>query len=487
MVCLCKAIRCILISWLIVVVHSMVNPRSDSIEAAEQEQPPNIVLIFCDNLGYGDIGCYGSTKNRTPNLDQMAQEGMRFTSFYVTSGVCTPSRASLMTGCYPRRVNLQVNSWGRQVLKPVDRKGLAPEEVTIAEVLKTRGYATTCIGKWHLGDQPPFLPTRQGFDEFFGLPYSDDMTARDDPETGPWPPLPLMQDEIVIEAPVDRSTLTRRYTEEAIRFINHHRDVPWFVYLPQATPGSTDSPFAEKAFQGKSTNGAYGDAIEELDWSTGEILKELKQLGIDDHTLVIWTSDNGSVDRVHGSNHPLSGWGYGTSEGSMRVPCIMRWPGKIPAHTTCYELATTMDLLPTLAYLAGMSLSPEHIIDGKDIWPLMSGQPSAKSPHEAFFYYYMEQLQAVRSGKWKLHLPLRAKWISFEGQTRPSPAQLYDVESDPGETADLVSRRPDIVCRLEALADQARIDLGDINLPGKNQRSAGWVDKAMPQVLKIKK
>jgi arylsulfatase A-like enzyme len=445
---------------------------------------PNFLIVLCDNLGYGDVGCFGSTRNRTPHLDRMAAEGTRFTSFYVTSGVCTPSRASIMTGCYPRRVRLEANCRGGPVLQPLDHKGLNPEEVTIAEVLHKAGYATACIGKWHLGDQPDFLPTRQGFDHFFGIPYSDDMTTR--AVNGiTWPELPLMRDQAVIEAPVDRNTLTRRYTEETIRFITAHQDRPWFVYLPQAMPGSTNRPFADQPFRGRSSNGSYGDAIEELDWSMGEIRTALRRLELDDRTLVIWTSDNGSVDRQHGSNRPLSGWGYTTMEGAMRVPCIVRWPGHVPAGGSSSELCTTMDLLPTLARLAGAAPPADRVIDGHDIRPLLLGEPGAKSPYEAFYYYYLEQLQAVRAGRWKLHLPLAAKWHSFGGVgARPSPAELYDLETDVGETRNVTAAHPEVVARLTALAERAREDLGDLGRPGKNQRSAGWVDDPQPRTLK---
>ena len=446
------------------------------------ERPPNFIVIFCDNLGYGDVGCFGSTKHRTPHLDRMAREGMRLTDFYATSGVCTPSRASLMTGCYPRRVNMHVNEQGKQVLFPVARKGLHPDEVTVAEVLEARGYATACIGKWHLGDQTPFLPTRQGFDLYFGIPYSDDMTG--DKRPG-WPPLPLMRNERVIEAPVDRNLLTRRYTEEAIRFIEAHRECPFFVYLPHAMPGSTRAPFASAAFRGKSANGPWGDSVEELDWSTGEILAALERLGLDDDTLVVWTSDNGAPRRSppQGSNAPLRGWGYTTSEAGMRVPCIVRWPGKVPAGATCRELCSTMDLLPTFARLAGTRPPAERVIDGRDIWPLLADQPGATSPHEAFFYYYLDQLQAVRSGRWKLYLPLERKAVGFGRKTRKAPAELYDLRTDLPETANVVGKHPDVVRRLLALAEAARQDLGDVGRKGRGQRPAGFVDDPKPQVL----
>jgi len=442
---------------------------------------PNFVIILCDNLGYGDIGCFGSKRNRTPSIDRMAAEGMRLTSFYVTSGVCTPSRASLMTSCYPRRNNMHASASGKLVLDAIDRKGLHPDEITIAEVLKGQGYATACIGKWHLGDQPSFLPTRQGFDSYLGIPYSDDMVATPD---GSRPPLPLMRNEKVIEAPVDRNTLTKRYTEETIRFITSNRDKPFFVYLPHAMPGSTAESFASETFRGKSANGTYGDAVEELDWSTGEILAALRKLGLDDRTVVVWTSDNGSPNRRYGSNAPLSGWGYTTAEGGMRVPCVMRWPRKIPTGRTCDELTTTMDLMPTFARLAGTNPPGDRIIDGKDIWPLMAGEVGAKSPHEAFYFYHVADLQAVRSGKWKLCLPrVLNRREQKELGVEKMPMTLYDLEADIGETKNVASDHPEVVKRLLALAEKAREDLGDGQRQGKNQRPAGFVESPKPQIL----
>jgi len=441
-------------------------------------KPPNFIIILCDNLGYGDVGCFGSKRNRTPHLDGMAAEGMRLTSFYVTSGVCTPSRASLMTGCYPRRVNMHVGARGGLVLFPVSPKGLSPAEVTLAEVLKRRGYATACIGKWHLGDQKPFLPTAQGFDTYFGIPYSDDMTAR--PDRG-WPPLPLMRNDTVVEARCDRSTLTRRYTEQAVRFITANKAGPFFLFLSHAMPGSTKTSFASEAFRGRSGNGTYGDAVEEIDGSTGQILAALKTLSLDDRTLVAWTSDNGSVDRRHGSNAPLRGWGYTTAEGAMRVPCVVRWRGKVPAGRTCDELASTMDLLPTFARLAGAALPAGRTIDGKDIWPLLAGRKGAASPHEAFYYYRMAQLQAVRSGRWKLYLPVAPTGRRRGRPAGKTPLKLFDLTADIHEDRNVAGEHPDVVKRLLALADKARRDLGDGARPGAGQRPAGRVKAPTPR------
>jgi arylsulfatase A-like enzyme len=454
------------------------------VTAAAQTRPavtPNLILILCDNLGYGDVAPFGSTLHRTPNLDRMAREGMKLTHLYSASGVCTPSRAALMTGLYPKRVSLHMNATGGPVLHPVSPIGLNPDEVTIAEVLKPRGYATGIIGKWHLGDQPEFFPTRQGFDSYWGVPYSDDMTPR---AGSPNPPLPLMRDETVIEAPVDRNELTRRETEEAIRFIRQHKARPFFLYLPQAMPGSTMAPFVSAAFRGKSKNGPWGDAVEELDWSLGEILGALQREGLDDRTLVIWTSDNGAPrrDPVQGSNLPLGGWGYSTTEGGMRVPGIARWPKQIPAGTTSGELVTLMDMLPTFAFLAQANRSGPGPIDGKNIWPILAGQPNARSPHQAFYYYYLDQLQAVRSGPWKLCLPLSRR-RTF-GKVENVPLRLYDVAQDPAEAHDLAAAHPDVVRALEALAADARRDIGDGDQPGVGQRPAGRVANPQPVVLR---
>jgi len=442
---------------------------------------PNLVIIFCDDLGYGDIGCFGSTKHHTPNLDRMAAEGMRFTSFYSTCSVCTPSRAGLMTGCYPLRVNMHQNEKGLCVLFPVNKKGLNPKEVTIADMLKTRRYATACIGKWHLGDQPEFLPTRRGFDYYYGIPYSNDMGT----EQGPGqPPLPLLRNEVVIEAPADQNTLTKRYTEQAVTFIRENKNRPFFLYLPHTMP---HNPLhASDAFRGRSNNGRYGDAVEEIDSSAGQIIAELKALDLDKNTLVIFTSDNGASSRYGGDNGPLRGHKGSTWEGGMREPCIAWWPGKIPASSTCDELACTMDLLPTFANLAGTHPPKDRIIDGKNIWPLMSGRKGAGTPHNAFYYYQKDQLQAVRSGKWKLHLPLKPKKRHWGDPEPESPLQLYDLDADIGEQNNVADKHPDVVRRLTQLAEKARRDIGDMNRPGKNQRPAAFVENPKPLLMSKK-
>ena len=454
-----------------------------SLSAAKSNgAPPNFVIVFCDDLGYGDIGCFGSTKHRTPNIDRMAEEGRRLTSFYVTSGVCTPSRSSLMTSCYPRRVNMHKDARGGWVLFPIAKKGLNPKETTMAEVLKTRGYATACVGKWHLGDQKEFLPTRQGFDSYFGIPYSNDMGGRGG-ANDKRPPLPLMRDEKVIEAPCDQTTVTKRYAEEAVAFIEKNKDQPFLLYLPQTMPHNPVN--SSPAFKGKSANGGYGDSVEEIDWSVGEILKTLKRVGVDDRTMVIFTSDNGAASRWGGTNKPLSGFKGTTMEGGMRVPCVVRWPGRVPAGTACDELACTMDLLPTFAGLAGAKL-PKNPIDGLDIKPLLTGVKGAKTPHDVYFYYYTTDLQAVRAGKWKLHLARMTKPRGKAAKTQEPkqiPAKLYDLDADIAESNDLSKERPEIVERLTKLCDAIRDDIGDGKLEGKRQRPAGMVETAVPLIL----
>lgn len=456
-------------------------------EAAPPIDQPNIVVIFCDNLGYGDIQPFGSTLHRTPHLNRMADEGRRFTHFYVSAGVCTPSRASLMTGCYAQRIGMHDNPRDGQVLRPVSAYGLAAREVTVAEVLRSAGYATSIFGKWHLGDQPEFLPTNQGFDTFFGIPYSDDMTRTvglrlgDRFEGHRWPELPLMQNSTVIEAPSDRDLLTKRCTEKACEFIKTNRSRPFFVYFAQPMPGSTAAPFSSPDFKGKSRNGPWGDSIEEIDWSTGQILQTLKDVGIDKRTLVIWLSDNGAPlakDRTslaRGSNLPLHGRGYTTSEGAFRSPTIMRWPGRIPAGSVCGELATTMDILPTCAALAEAT-APVGL-DGYDIRALLFGDPGAKSPYPAFFYYHRDQLQAVRKGDWKLFVPLKSfdRHPHFKKEDGSDPL-LFNVVTDISSQHNVADQHPKIVAELSELAAKAIRDLGDKGKLGDGQRPTGKIE-----------
>ncbi|MFT5470572.1 MAG: arylsulfatase A [Verrucomicrobiales bacterium] len=439
-----------------------------SVLAAQEK--PNFIIIFCDDLGYNDIGPFGSEKHRTPNLDRMAEEGRVFTDFYVTSGVCSPSRSSLMTGCYPKRVGLHENESGGWVLFPGNKKGLNPDEITIAEVLKERGYATAIVGKWHLGDQREFLPTRQGFDSYFGIPFSNDMGHMDRPEPFRYPPLPLLRNEEVIEEEPDQAYLTQRYTEEALKFIEANRDNPFFLYLPHTMPHWPQ--YSSPEFAGKSANGKWGDTVEEIDWSTGKILDSLKEFGIDERTLVVFLSDNGGATQHGASNLPLSGGKGSTLEGGQRVPFVARWPGKIPAASSCSELAISIDLLPTFAKLAGGSEPSDRPIDGKDIWPLLAGEAETESPHEAFFYYFRGNLKAVRSGAWKLRV------AKDRGKGDLKELALFNLAEDIGEKQNIAKNNPDIVQKLQALLVHARQDLGDDSTgdKGENTRKPGMVE-----------
>ena len=419
--------------------------------------PPNVVIIFTDDQGYGDVGCYGAEGYGTPRLDQMAMEGARFTDFYVPAPVCTPSRGALLTGCYPMRIGL-----GNRVVFPYSTYGLNPEEVTLAEQLKDAGYDTGMVGKWHLGHHTPFLPTRQGFDTFFGTPYSNDMNGHHYKHNDYLsPPLPLMRGEKLVERDPDQRFLTRRYTEEAVNFIDAHKENPFFLYVAHNMPHVPI--YASPEFEGKTAHGLFGDVIAELDWSVGEILDALKKAGIDDNTLVIYTSDNGPVTGQRngpdgpyesGSAGPLRGRKNQTWDGGMRVPAIMRWPDQIPAGLTVTALTTSMDVLPTVSAIVGRPL-PSHPIDGKNILPLMTGEANATSPYEAFYYYRDRRLQAVRSGDWKLHV-FRPEWK--DGEKTPL---LYNLAEDIGEKIDQAAAHPEIVSRLEELAMKARHELGD--------------------------
>lgn len=446
------------------------------------EEKPNVIIVFIDDFGYGDLGCYGNQVHRTPNIDQMAKEGIRLTDFYVGSSVSTPSRAALMTGCYPRRVSMHINadpkplmSKGRQVLFPASHKGLNPSEITIAELMKEQGYSTACIGKWHLGDQYPFLPTRQGFDYYYGIPYSNDMDRS-------FCPLPLMEQEEVIVAPVNQDSLTFRYTNKAVDFIKSHKDSPFFIYLCH---NMTHNPLAASPkFKGKSKNGLYGDATEELDWSMGQLFKTLKECDLDQNTLVIFTSDNGAQEQFGGTNRPLRGEKGTTYEGGFRVPCIMRWPAKIPAGQVKDVLVTSMDLLPTLGTYCGYDVPSDRIIDGHDVSAILEGK-SMESPTDVFYYYQKQQLQAVRWGKWKYHLPLEKR---IKGPHLPDTeigeARLYNLEEDLSETTNVLLQHPEVVSQMEKLINQVRMDMGDWEYEGKNQRPAGVIDEPFPRLLK---
>lgn len=436
---------------------------------------PNIIIIFNDDQGYQDLGCYGSPNIKTPRVDQLAKEGMRFTDFYSSSPVCSPSRASLLTGCYPQRVGVG------GVFFPNTGNGMKPEHVTIAEILKSVGYATAAVGKWHLGDRPEYLPTNQGFDSYYGIPYSNDMYPAksikyandclfrkgynlekleqifDRLEKGKQPveikhDVPLMRDKECIEFPCDQTTITNRYANEGISFIENSvkEKKPFFLYLANTMPHIPI--FTSEEFKGKSERGLYGDAIEEIDYNTGRILDQLKELDIEENTIVIFTSDNGPWLGVGKENEgcalPLYEGKFTSFDGGMRVPFIIRWPKKIPAGVTCTELTSTIDILPTLAKITGAKL-PGYELDGKDIMDLWKAKKGAKTPHEYYFLVY--QGQAVRSGDWKYHkeevYTVTKKFRKFEGPT------LYNLKNDICESVNVIDQNPEVANRLAKALD----------------------------------
>ncbi|HXJ58579.1 MAG TPA: sulfatase [Verrucomicrobiae bacterium] len=424
---------------------------------------PNVVLINCDDLGYADLGCYGAQGYRTPNLDRLARQGVLFTDFYVAQAVCSASRMALLTGCYPNRVGVL------GALGPDSKVGIHSNEVTIAAMLKTRGYATAIYGKWHLGVQPQFLPTRHGFDDNFGLPYSNDMWPFHPTTPTNYPPLPLFEGEKIVARMPDQTQLTTRYTERAVEFIHAHRDSPFFLYVAHTMPHVP--LFVSDKFKRKTQRGLFGDVLEEIDWSVGEILSALRKNALERRTLVLFTSDNGpwlSYGDHAGSAGPCREGKATTFEGGVRVPFLARWPGIIPPGTVCHEPVMNIDLLPTLAGLAGAAL-PTHPIDGLDIWPLLRGRRGAKSPHEALYFYWDNELQAVRSGPWKYHVAHDYHKPDPPGNggqpghmTKPStPSALFQLQLDPSESRDLSSQRPDVVRQMEALLEKARRELGD--------------------------
>jgi arylsulfatase len=438
--------------------------------------PPNLVVVFCDDLGYADIGPFGGKLARTPHLDRMAREGRTFTNFHVSQPVCSASRASLLTGCYANRVGIH------GALGPNAKIGLNPKETTLASMLKGKGYATACVGKWHLGHLPEFLPTRQGFDSFFGIPYSGDMWPLHPEAPKAYPPLPLLRDTTVVDASVsaeDQKRLTGQFADESVRFIEKSAGKPFFLYL---APNQPHVPlFVGKDFEGKSGKGLYADVIEEIDDTVGRILKKLDDLKLSDNTWVVFTSDNGPW-LSYGDHAGSSGGfreGKGTVwEGGTRVPCIMRWPGQIPAGSTSDAMLMTIDLLPTVASKVGAEL-PSNRIDGGNCWGIISGKADAKNPHstpeDGYACYFMHnELQAVLSGdgRWKLVLPHTYRTLSGKpGGTGGIPVkytsqkitqpELYDLKNDPGERKNLAQDQPAELARLQALAEKFRSDLGD--------------------------
>jgi arylsulfatase A-like enzyme len=442
-------------------------------------EKPNIILIFADDLAYGDLGLYGAQGWKTPHLDQLANDGAMFTQFYVPHAVCTASRAALLTGTYANRLEL----YG--AIDHSAKHGLNPEEMTIAEMLKANGYQTGMVGKWHLGHHPEFLPTRQGFDSYFGLPYSNDMWPNHPEVKGYYPPLPLIENETTLAYLEDQRELTTWYTHKSLDFIEKNQKEPFFLYLAHSMPHVP--LYVSDKFKGKSEQGLYGDVMMEIDWSIGEIRKKLKELGLSENTLIIFTSDNGPW-LSYGGHAGLQGGlreGKGTSwDGGIRVPAIFTWPGKIPTGTVQNQAAMSIDILPTLAEVTKSQL-PKLKIDGRNIWPLIQGKPMEDKPY--FAYYNKNELQAVIFGKWKLVFPHSYRTIP-EGtvlrndglpvkytNVKLEKAQLYDLSSDFGETKDLSSQYPEVLAKLNAFAEEARKDLGDAltGNEGNGNRKAG--------------
>lgn len=431
--------------------------------SAESGRAPNIIVIMADDMGYGDLGCYGHPTIKTPHLDQMAREGMRFTSWYAAAEVCTPSRAGLLTGRLPPRSGVCSNK--RRVLFPNSQGGIPAAEVTIAELLKGQGYATGCVGKWHLGHRPEFLPTRNGFDSFFGLPYSNDMDrtaaapkgwqAFRHPEIPFWN-VPLMRDESIIERPAEQTTLTRRYTEEAIAFIRKHRDGPFLLYMPHTFPHIP--LFASDKFAGQSRRGMYGDAVEEIDWSVGQVLAALRAEQLEKNTLVFFTSDNGPwlTQAEQGGSAGLLKDGKGsTYEGGMREPGIAWWPGKIAAGTTSDEVVSSMDIYATAAALSGAPLPQDRELDCYDLTPILTGDGTARLAREAYFYYRGFELMAVRMGPWKAHYFTQIGY----GQAKPDkhdPPVLYNLDIDPSERFNVAKDHADILAKINDLTEKHR-------------------------------
>lgn len=411
---------------------------SCSREPPSSSPPPNIVLILTDDQGYGDLGCYGAENLSTPHLDRLASEGIRFTSFYAAAS-CSPARAALMTGCYAERVGMPV------VLLPESGTALNPSEVTVAEALQKLGYETACVGKWHLGDARSSLPLSHGFDEYFGIPFSNDMARPG--QSGP----PLFESREAIEEPVAMNELTRRYTERAVEFVGRRRERPFFLFLSHAMP---HVPLGvSEAFDGVSGQGLYADVIQELDWSVGEILGALKSAGLEESTLVVFASDNGpwlEEGSAAGSAGPFRNGKGSTWEGGVRVPCIMRWPGAIPASVDSDAVVTIMDLYPTFVEAAGGVFDAQQVVDGRSLHRLFQ-DPNAPSPHEAFFYLRAGRLEAVRQGEHKLHLQRQ--------RGDESGAYLVNLTKDPGEKRNLASRLPERVQELRQLAKVFQADL----------------------------
>lgn len=429
---------------------------------------PNFIIIFADDMGYGDLGINGHPTIRTPNLDKMATEGQKWTNFYVAAPVCTPSRAGLLTGRLPIRTGMC--SENRRVLFPDSKGGLPENEITIAKALKGAEYSTACIGKWHLGHLPQYSPNAHGFDYYFGIPYSNDMdriSGSDYREATTKPQIdyfnvPLMRNSEIVERPADQTTITKRYTQEAINFIQQNKEKPFFLYLAHSMPHVP--LFRSKDFENKSLRGIYGDVIEELDWSVGEILSALKKNGLDENTLVVFTSDNGPwliFNEQGGSAGLLSGGKGGTMEGGMREPAILRWPGKLKPGVVM-DIATTMDLLPTFSKLANVTLPDDRIYDGFDLTPVLFG--TGKNPRDVVFYYRDTEVFAIRKGNYKAHFITQPEYGSNE-KTVQEPPLLYDLNIDPSEKYNIAEKHPEVIAEIRKILEEHQITL----VPVENQ------------------
>lgn len=460
-----------------VFVSSMLAATVATASAATDEgvRPPNVVIVFTDDQGWGDLSCFGSTEIPTPNIDRLAEEGMRFTDFYASQPVCSASRSSLLTGCYANRVGI------RGALVPSTRHGLDPDETTIAEVLKPLGYATACFGKWHLGHLPPFVPTAQGFDEYRGIPYSNDMWPGHPESPKAWPRLPIYESDGAggcgpvewIDDLDGQDRITRDLTEHAVDFIDRHADEPFLLYVPHSMPHVPLG--AGPRFRQSTMYGPYGDVIREIDWSVGEIRAALERHGILDETIIVFTSDNGPWIN-YGDHAGTTGGlreGKGTTfEGGVRVPMVVRYPAVVPANRVCEAPAMTIDILPTIVDIVGAE-PPVREIDGVSLLPHWRGDADAADPHEALYFWYAgDELQAMRSGRWKLHFP--HTYRSLEGRSpgnngRPAKYRygvpiglaLFDLETDPAETTDVAEANAEVVARMMAMADEMRSRLGD--------------------------
>ena len=435
--------------------------------SGSSRKKPNFVILFADDLGYGDLGCFGHPTIRTPHLDRMAAEGQKWTNFYVGASVCTPSRAALLTGRLPIRSGMCSDS--RRVLFPDSASGLPAGELTIAEALKTQGYSTACVGKWHLGHLPPYLPTNNGFDSYFGIPYSNDMDrvagegrqAFLEPKVEYWN-VPLMRDEKIIERPADQNTITKRYTEEAVKFIQKNKSKPFFLYLAHNLPHVP--LFVSKSFRDKSLRGLYGDVVEEIDWGVGQVLETLRRERLAENTFVIFTSDNGPwlIFNEHGGSAGLLREGKGcTYEGGMREPCIMWWPGRIKPGVV-HDMGATMDVYTTILTLAGAEVPSDRVVDGLDLSPALFG--AGPSPRQTMFYYRGAKLYAIRKGQYKAHFLTKSAYGN-DKEVRHDPPLLYHLGHDPSEKYDISKAHPEILVEIQK---EVALHLANLT-PGEDQ------------------